>query len=93
MSGQLIGGAVGAAIGFWAGGPTGAQWGFAIGSSLGGGFDSLPEQQGPRLTDLKPQSSEYGRPIPIVYGSIQVGGNVIWAADLTEIQTSTTQGG
>lgn len=46
----------------------------------------FPEQvEGPRLQDLKAQSSEYGRPIPIVYGTIALGGNVIWASDLIEV--------
>ena len=54
---------------------------------------SLPDQQGPRLSDLRPQASEYGRPIPLVYGTVGMSGNVIWASDLIEVSTTTEQGG
>lgn len=95
MSGSLIGGVVGAAIGFFAGGPMGAAYGFSIGSTAGGLLmpGQLPHVDGPRLTDLRVQSSEYGRPIPILYGTIGVQGNVIWASDLVEVKTDTTTGG
>ncbi|SFB02620.1 Putative phage tail protein [Collimonas sp. OK607] len=92
MSGALIGGVIGAAIGFMAGSP---QLGWMIGSMVGGTLmpGSLPDQQGPRLSDLHPQASEYGRPIPLVYGTVGIGGNVIWASDLIEVATTTEQGG
>ena len=93
MSGSFIGGVIGATIGYIIGGPTGAQIGWVLGSGYGAGFDSLPPQEGPRLSDLKAQSSEYGRPIPIVYGSVGMGGNIIWAADVIETTTVTTSGG
>ena len=93
MSGANIGGIIGATIGFFVGGWNGAAIGFQIGSAYGSGFDSLPTVEGPRISDLKAQSSEYGRSIPIVYGSIGLGGNVIWAADLIEDKTVTTSGG
>lgn len=86
MSGNVLGGIVGAAIGFFAtgGNPAGAQWGWAIGS-VAGGLLMPPEVEGPRLTDLRLQGSEYGRPIPIVYGTSVVTGNVIWQTDLEEV--------
>lgn len=55
--------------------------------------ESGPDQFGPRLSDLRPQSSEYGRPIPIVYGTAPVQGNVIWAIDLIPVETTTEVGG
>jgi hypothetical protein len=76
MSGQLIG----SIIGFVIGGPFGAF----IGGMIGGVLFPESGPDGPRLDDLKPQSSEYGRPLAITYGSIAVGGNVIWASDLVE---------
>ena len=82
LGGSLIGGVVGAAIGLMVPGI-----GFAIGwtaGSLIGGLLFPQTVDGPRLEDLKPQSSEYGRPIPITYGTIAIGGNVIWASDLVE---------
>jgi hypothetical protein len=83
MSGQLIGGVLGAAIGFFIGGPQGALYGYSLGS-IAGGIIAPGSVDGPRLSDLKPQASEYGRPIPIVYGTTAMGGNVIWASDLVE---------
>lgn len=91
MSGSLLGGIIGAAIGFATGGPAGAYWGWAIGSAAGGLLLSHKgvETRSPTLTDLRPQSSEYGRPIPIIYGTVGLGGNVIWAADLIAVETTT----
>jgi hypothetical protein len=84
MSGSTIGGTIGAAIGYYFGGPAGAQWGWAIGSMAGAYL--MPEEiEGPRLSDLRPQGSEYGRPIPIIYGTAAVQGNVIWQSDLVEV--------
>lgn len=52
----------------------------------------LPNQylQGPRLGDLKVQSSAYGNPVPIVYGAARIAGNMIWAADIVETAHTTT---
>lgn len=92
---SLVFGAVGAVIGFWVGGPQGAAYGFAIGSALGGALfpGKLPDQTGPRLTDLKVQTSSYGGMIPICFGTIRIAGNIIWAANLIETENTTTQGG
>jgi hypothetical protein len=89
MSGQIVGGIIGGVIGFFVP-PIGIAMGFAIGSVVGG-IIAPASSRGPDLTDLRPQSSEYGRPIPIVYGTVALGGNVIWAADL--IKTSDGGGG
>ena len=93
IGGSLLGGVIGATIGFIVGGVPGAQVGWVLGSGYGASFDSLPPQEGPRLGDLKAQTSEYGRPIPIIYGTVGTGGNVIWAADVIETKTVTTSGG
>lgn len=85
-AGNIIGGVVGAVIGFFAGGPAGAVQGFMIGSSIGGALFPPKGPDGPRLEDLRPQASEYGRPIPIVYGTMALGGNVIWASELVEVE-------
>jgi hypothetical protein len=90
MSGSLIGGTVGAVIGFAVGGPVGAQLGWMAGSIAG---SILMPQTGPDLTDLKPQESEYGRPIPIIYSVMAVGGNIIWAADLVKAGDGSGKGG
>jgi hypothetical protein len=82
MSGQLIGGIVGAAIGFFT--PIGPVYGYAIGAAIGGLVAPGSGPDGPRLEDLTPQASEYGKPIPIVYGTVGIQGNVIWASDYVE---------
>lgn len=91
MSGAagLIGGVVGAVIGFTLGNP---QMGWMIGSSIGGFVGGGPKQAGPQLADLRPQASEYGRPIPIIYSVMAVGGNVIWAADLIKVSDGDSGG-
>lgn len=92
MSGQAIGSILGTVAGSFFG-PVGAAIGGAIGGAIGSSFDTLPTQYGPRLDDLRPQTSEYGKPIPIVYGTVGMGGNVIWASDYVEVETETEQGG
>lgn len=42
------------------------------------------QQEGPRLGDLSTQKSEYGKPIPRIYGTYRAAGNVIWSLDLHE---------
>ena len=81
----------GAAIGSTFGMPA---LGWAIGSSLGGALfptnREIPPAFGPRLGDLKVQTSTYGATIPRVYGAARVAGNVIWAKDITETATTTS---
>jgi len=50
-------------------------------------------QQGPRLNDLKVMSSQYGNPVPKVYGASRLSGNVVWSTDIIEISHSTESGG
>lgn len=71
-------------------GPIGASIGWSLGSMLGSALD--PQKvEGPRLTDLKLQNSQYGGMITILYGTMRIAGNVIWQTDLREI--SKTEGG
>jgi hypothetical protein len=83
MSGQVVGQVVGQVIGFAIGGPVGAMIGGMIGGAVGGAL--FPSSNGPSLGDLKVQSSEYGRPIPIIYGTVAIGGNVIWASEIENV--------
>ena len=87
---QLALGIAGAAIGSLAG-PAGAQWGFAIGTALGGALFPPKMPDGPKLNDRQVQSSAYGETIPRIYGSYVVAGNVIWSTDLKE--TAREEGG
>jgi hypothetical protein len=90
---QLAVAAAGAALGSAVGMP---YLGFALGSMLGGVLfpqDGPPDQiqEGPRLHDLKVQSSAHGAMLPLVYGTVRIAGNVIWAADLEEqVMTEST---
>lgn len=93
MSWQAVGQIAGTVIGFSLGGPIGGAIGGALGGMAGATFDTLPTQYGPRLDDLRPQTSEYGKPIPLVYGTVGMGGNVIWASDYVEVENKTEQGG
>lgn len=93
-------GAVGSAIGgtfFAAGafGMSGAAIGWSVGSFLGGQLfgAKTPDQQGSRLGDLRVQSSAYGAPIPIVYGTVRVAGNIIWALPIRETSHKEDVGG
>jgi len=76
-AGQVIGGVVGAVIGYFIGGPSGAYYGFTIGAGIGGYVDQ-PDRQGPRLEDLRSQVSSYGNNIPFCYGVNRFAGTVIW---------------
>lgn len=67
---------VGAVVGFYFGGPAGAQAGYAIGSLVGNAVDPL-EIQGPKIGDNGVQTSAEGAWRPIVYGTAPVVGNVI----------------
>lgn len=96
-SNQQILSIVGQVVGAWVtgGSPYGAAVGGAIGSYLGASLDELPDQFGPKLQDRKIQTSSYGTPIPLAYGTVRVAGNMTWFKDnmLTEVATSDETGG
>ncbi len=82
-------GLVGAAIGGYFGGPSGANSGFLIGSTIGGFIFPDPPvvTDGPRLGDLNISGSQYGTPIPLGYGTVRMGGNLIWSSGIREVST------
>jgi hypothetical protein len=43
-----------------------------------------PTIKGPRLTDLAVTASTYGQVIPELYGTMRLGGNMIWTAGIKE---------
>ncbi len=47
-------------------------------------FAPSQNTESPRLDDLSAPKSEYGAPIPAIYGQYRVGGNIIWAEDIKE---------
>ncbi|HEX8300724.1 phage tail protein [Sphingomonas sp.] len=80
-----------------AGGVLGGPVGAAIGSVVGGVIDRevlfKPKgREGPRLSELKLQTSSYGTQIPKLFGTMRVAGCVIWASDLVE-HRGTSGGG
>lgn len=79
---SAVGQTVGATIGGPAGGYLGAAVGGGIGSSIDAPRGSKRHYEGARLEQLVLQSSLYGKSIPIVYGSMRLAGNVIWARPL-----------
>ncbi|MEI4234466.1 phage tail protein [Roseovarius sp. D22-M7] len=73
----------------------GWQAGWLIGSTVGSllfGPDQ-PDIEGPRLRDLSVTSSAYGAPIPLIYGTMRVSGNVIWAPGIREERQTRKVGG
>jgi hypothetical protein len=86
---------VGGVAGFMLGGPEGAMLGMALGAMLGGMIDPIDPvvTSGPRLGDLKVQVSTWGTRVPVMWGSMRMAGNVIWAMDLIESSTTTSSGG
>jgi hypothetical protein len=90
VSGQLAVGIAGAAIGFVVSGfnPIGAQIGYLAATTA---FTLLnpPKVEGPRLSDLRIQRSEYGAGIPWIRGIVRSAGQVIWQTDLQEHEGSS----
>lgn len=88
-----IGAVIGGTIGFLAGGPTGAYYGAQIGYSVGASTESGPGTtvEGPRLGDLTVQTSQYGAPLPILYGTTRLAGNLIWVENDQLIERRVVQ--
>ena len=87
-------GVAGAGIGAITGVGVGAGW--MVGTTLGRVL--FPEDSsaapGPRLSDLKITGASYGAPIPKIYGTMRLAGNIIWASSLrSEAVTSGGGGG
>lgn len=86
---------VGAVGGFLIGGPQGAVIGYGLGMGVAGAFGGgktvrLPDVEGPRLSDLRIQTSNYGKVIPEIFGTARLSGNVIWARPISEVRKETT---
>lgn len=94
-AGQAVLSIGGAVVGWFVGGPAGAAWGFQLGGLAGSALfpTDLGTVSGPRLNDLNVQSSAVGAPIPIVYGTYAISGNVIWSSGLIEAVSRKKQGG
>lgn len=76
--------------------PTGyASVGWAVGSLAASLLfpQKLPGQEGPRVSDLKVQSSAEGVGLAEVWGTLRMAGNIIGASDLREVRTTEEVGG
>lgn len=85
----------GAAVGTFLGGPLGGIIGRAVGGVVGNVVDQnlfgqSTSREGPRLNGLQVMSSEEGASIPVVFGRMRIGGQVIWASSIEEVASTTT---
>lgn len=81
VAGSLIGGPVGGAIGGM------------IGNAIDRDILFKPKgREGPRLSELRVQTSSYGTQIPKLFGTMRVAGSVIWATDLIEHRSTKSSG-
>ena len=80
------------AIGAALGGPVGAALGALAGSQVDGAIFGGSGRQGPRLKDLSVTTSTYGAALPRHFGTMRVGGTIIWATDLAEHAGSSSGG-
>lgn len=87
-----LGTVVGAVVGYFTGGASYVALGATIGGIAGGLLDPKVKNEGPRLNDLKVQTSEYGVGIPILYGTERISPNVIWSTDKIEIPFTSSVG-
>src|SRR3982751_6657677 len=77
------------AAGAFIGGQQGAAIGALIGQRIDAELFKPKGREGPRLTDLRLQTSSYDSAIPRVFGTMRVAGNVIWSTDLIESRSTS----
>lgn len=91
----LLGGALGskALAAAFGGSPLAGNIGWFLGQAVVGSFMDGQQvtNEGARLSDLSVQSSAYGVPIPLVFGTIKLAGNVIWARPLHEVRSESSE--
>lgn len=87
-AGAYLGGLIGG-IGATLGTAAGALAGYAIDRAL---LNGSARREGPRLDDPRPFSAEEGIALPRVYGTVRIGGNLIWATRFEETRQTTRQG-
>ncbi len=79
-------------VGRFLGGPIGGAIGATIGNIIDRDVLFKPAaREGPRLTELQVQTSSYGTPLQRIFGTMRIGGCVIWSTDL--IESKSTSGG
>ncbi|MTW18360.1 hypothetical protein GJ689_19340 [Rhodoplanes serenus] len=96
IGGMVLGNLLLPGIGSSIGGMLGAYVGGLVDQQLFGEQEKGQTVTGPRLQDLRVQSSGYGSVIPRVYGKARLSGNVIWMRGFheeTRTETQTVGGG
>ena len=76
-------------VGTALGGPVGGALGSLVGQAIDQSLFGPPARRGPRVGDLRVQTSTFGTPLPRIYGRMRVAGTVVWATDLREDETLT----
>ena len=80
-------------VGTAIGGPIGGAIGAAVGNAIDHNLLFPPKgRSGPRLSALQVQTSSYGTPLQRIFGTMRIGGCVIWSTELIE-SASTSSGG
>lgn len=79
-------------VGTALGGPIGGALGSIAGQAIDAQIFAPRGRKGPRLSDLKVQTSSYGTAIPSLYGTMRVAGTVIWSTDLIESTKKQSNG-
>ncbi len=94
----LVLSAAGAAAGTAVFGPAGAVAGRLVGAIAGNAIDRALfsnrheiSREGPRLADLEIMASTAGAPIPRAYGRARLSGQIIWATNLEEVVSTSSQ--
>lgn len=80
------------AVGAVFGGPVGAAIGLAAGIAIDSELAQQGTREGPRIGDLRIQTSRYGSAIPKLFGRTRVAGTVIWSTDLIETRGLQSNG-
>lgn len=96
VGGSVLGNLLLPGLGSAIGGAIGAYVGGILDQQLFGSDEERRTVTGPRLQDLRVQSSGYGAVIPRVYGKARLAGNVIWMRGFHEevrTRTETVGGG
>lgn len=90
---QLALSVAGATAGYFIGGPTGAQIGWAAGSTASSLLFPQRTRNEPPTVDTRVQISSYGVAIPQVWGIDQHAGNLIDWSEVRVVTTEETEGG
>lgn len=83
------------AVAAWAAPAGYAALAFSVGSAVGAAMfgPRLPTVEGPKLNDLRVQSSAYGEMLPLVYGSARVSGKLMWSQAIRQTRHESRSGG